>query len=180
VVLDAEATTMGDKSYTLNGTFNLVYFGGAGALKCQVKQPEPDAGSTETTGGKVEVQGFKKPAGSTCGYDPCDGGTNTSKNCCPYAGCWNSKSIACAEAVMPCAMQCMADQACQEKCVENLTKCLDDGWAACGATASCKTAFGALMTCEKNNKTTCDALDTDEAQDACYFDKCCNEIKAAF
>ena len=161
---------IGAKTVTLTGAFNLVYYGGAGKLTCKKK---------EETGGKVELGKFTKPAAATCEVNPCDGGTNTSRNCCPYVPCISTCWTKCVNNVQGCVMGCGIDMTCPQKCVAEVYACQSKCLVTCEVSATCATAMEKLNKCEEANSEACQGDDEAKA-DACVFDKCCAETKAAF
>lgn len=172
VVVAVEAVAMGAKSYTLGGSFNLVYFGLDGSLMCK---------PSSAGGGSVDVSKLQPPAGSTCNANPCDGGSNTTRNCCPYVPCMAPCIYNCSMAVNKCSQDCMADpmnmMGCMQKCVGELASCESACLTSCNVSASCKTAAEAYFGCENKNM---DACSMSSDQDVCLYDKCCAEVKAAF
>lgn len=163
---------VGNKTVTLDGTFNLVYFGGAGALTCKKKE-------TGGGGGKVDLGSFGKPAASTCDANPCDGGTNDSRTCCPYVPCLNTCFTACVKKVQGCVMGCGMDMSCPQKCMAEVFVCQAKCPVTCEVSAVCSSAIEKLNKCEAANASACQGEDEDKSK-ACLFDKCCAEMKAAF
>jgi len=178
---------VGDKEFTLDGPFNLVYFGGAGALTCKpTTTGGTDAGTSGggadagSGGGKSDMGKLAKPAGATCDANPCDGGANTSRNCCPVMPCIAPCYEKCATDSQKCATACRADMGCAMGCVTTVMACLDKCPKDCNASAACENAIKAYNQCGMNNSSACDGTGTEEQDDACIFDKCCAEVKAAF
>ncbi|MCO4760682.1 MAG: hypothetical protein KC502_04215 [Myxococcales bacterium] len=171
VVVHNEAP-VGAKTQTLDGTFNLVYYGGAGALTCKPK---------ETGGGgeKVDMGAFGKPKSATCDANPCDGGANSTRNCCPYVPCLSSCWQKCVGAVQACVMGCGVDFSCPQKCTMEVFACQAKCPVTCEVSGTCSAAIEKLNKCEQNNAPACGNEDQEKA-DACTFDKCCAEAKAAF
>lgn len=166
VKVEAEAAVGGPKSYTLDGTFNLVYFGADASLQCKpVEQPKTDAGSTTT------------PAG-TCDGTFCDNGANKTRNCCPYMPCIQPCVQECSNSTISCAMGCMADQACAEKCVKDAFTCQNACFGKCNVSATCLAAAEKLSQCEDTNAKACQS--ENGTDDKCLAQKCCNEFKATF
>ena len=186
VLYDPNPVPLGPKSITLDGTFNLVFFGGGGAVKCKEIPKDVDAGSTGTgdkdAGATAAKSPFAPPAGSTCKTDPCDGGTNTTRMCCPAADCIYSCTYACAGEVEKCTQACNpTDFQCAIGCVGKLVECTDGCPDKCGATADCKTKLAALNKCSQDNEDKCSADGmSEEQEDICYADACCAELTAAF
>ena len=200
---------VGPAEITLSGPFNLVYYGGAGALNCK---PKDDGGGTSgggtssggtsgggtsgggtsgggtsgggTSGGGTSGGGsgggdtaFDIPAGSTCDADPCDGGTNTTRNCCPWLPCLSDCWFKCALTAQSCVQGCGFDIGCLSGCAESAATCRESCPASCQVNAACGTALGGLDKCMMNNT---DACETADDEDACIADACCSEHKAAF
>ncbi|MSP92835.1 MAG: hypothetical protein EXR79_13695 [Myxococcales bacterium] len=165
-----------DKQKTLKGPFNLVYQGGASALTCRVPFTQPvDAGGTakdagSTGGGKLSM--FKKPAGSTCSSEACDGGANVTRNCCKYGECLSVCFGSCAEEIVACAMGCGADATCGAGCSAKTYTCFDSCPEKCKVDAGCKAGLTTLNKCLKDK--------CPEDSDACAYAKCCGEIKGAW
>lgn len=168
-------TPVGPATQTLDGTFNLVYWVGSGTLKCEEKP---------VTGDKPKVDKFTPPAGTTCDANPCDGGDNATRNCCPYGTCISDCAVKCAEAVNTCMQGCLTsmppDATCITGCTDKLLTCNDACPASCGASASCQTSMKAVNKCWMDNAQKCGELDDEDAEDKCYFEACCAQIKAAF
>lgn len=173
VVVSAEGGAVGPSSVTLNGTFSLAFFGQDGDLTCK---PSQTGG-----GGSVDTGGLKPSAASTCNADPCDGGSNTTRNCCPYVPCMSPCIATCADTVNGCVQGCMADpfnaMACVQQCFKQLVTCETACLDKCNVSASCKVAANAYFGCQDKNA---DACMQAEDSDACIDDKCCGELKAAF
>lgn len=183
VKVESDATAVGPKSFTLDGPFNLVYFGGVGALACKAPEPTPDAGSTD--GGAVNVGQFKPPAGSTCDANPCDGGSNTTRGCCPYVPCMGDCIGKCATGLNTCVTNCatgnpMEIQGCMTSCIGDYFKCHKSCLTSCNVSGACNAAYGKLVDCEEKNAATCMQEEDEAAQDKCMAEKCCAELKAAF
>lgn len=178
VELGGDAVVGGPKSVTLNGAFNLVYFGGAGELTC--KAPASTGGGADASGGSVNV-GSLKPSGGTCNADPCDGGKNTSRNCCPYVPCMEPCLKKCFDDVSACIQGCAADpmnmQACATGCFGKVATCESACLTSCNVSATCKTAAEAYFKCTDGAQNTCASTGGDKS---CVTDKCCTELKAAF
>lgn len=182
-----KAVATGPAHFMLDGPFNLVYFGGAGALNCKPPETSSSSGSTSggsSSGGSVELTAFKKPAKATCDANPCDGGSNTSRNCCPYMPCIEKEYTACGQAALPCFFGCTnpADATCPTTCQTKMFACFAAAPEKCDVSAACNAAFGPLMKCQETNSAQCKTISEgdDDAADACLFDKCCTEMKAAF
>lgn len=170
------AVAMGPKTMTLDGAFNLVYFGTDGGVQCK---PASTGGSD--AGGSVNVGSLKPPAGSTCDANPCDGGSNTTRNCCPYVPCMEPCMFKCANDMNSCAQGCMSDPmnagTCVMNCAKQVMACDQACLTTCKVSASCNTAANAYFDCENKNM---DACGQAEDQDKCMAEKCCAELKAAF
>lgn len=176
-------TPVGPATVTLDGTFNLVFFGGAGAVKCAEVPKETDAGSTaKDSGGAANDHPFNPPKGSTCDANVCDGGSNTTRMCCPFGKCIGDCHLACADDVEKCTTACDAtDFGCTMGCVGTMVSCIEGCPDKCGATADCKAKIADIGTCQETNSEKCDADDmTEEQSDICFADACCAELKAAF
>ncbi len=169
---------IGPKSVTLTGTFNLVYFGGAGALECKPEGGSSSGGSS-SGGGTVDTGPFKKPAASSCDANPCDGGTNSKRNCCPWVPCLSSCWNDCVTKAQTCFQSCGFDFECPQKCTAEVFVCQAKCPVTCEVGAACSDAIGKLNKCEETHANACTNEDS-EKQDACVFDKCCAEVKAAF
>ena len=183
VKVESDATAMGPKSFTLEGPFNLVYFGGVGALACKAPEPKPDAGSTD--GGSVNVGPFTPPAGSTCDANPCDGGSNTTRNCCPYVPCMGDCITNCATTLNTCVTNCamgnpMEMQGCMTGCIGDYFKCHKSCLTSCNVSGTCNSAYTKYADCEEKNAATCMQEEDEAAQEKCMAEKCCAELKAAF
>lgn len=160
---------------TLDGTFNLVYYGGYGQLKCTAPaKTETDAGST---GGSDTTSG----GGGTCGYTVC---ADSNKNCCPFMPCLLPCEQKCATDFTTCSQGCMAnpmDPSCGQNCVTDAAKCDDACVKSCKVSDSCKTAYTAAAACQKKaDDTSCGAISDEQAKTTCEIDACCAEVKAAF
>ncbi|MSQ82458.1 MAG: hypothetical protein EXR77_05995 [Myxococcales bacterium] len=165
VEMNGDAVLSGPKTITFNGSFNLVYFGGAGQLMCKaVEQPKADAGSTETSTG----------GGGTCDGNFCDNGANKTRNCCPHLECIQKCYGECGFAAQSCVMGCGADSACSEKCVKNVYTCSSGCFAKCNVNAGCLAAAKKLDECEQKNGC------SGKGELACVEAKCCAEAKAVF
>jgi len=179
VELKGDAVVGGPKGMTLDGPFNLVYFGGAGALECKPAEVKPDV-TSGGDGGSVNTGSLKPPSGSTCNADPCDGGKNLTRNCCPYVPCVEPCMVACSSAVGACVQGCAADpmnmEKCALECVAKVTACNNGCLTKCEVSATCKSAAEAYNKCADAAFKTCGS----GASDSCIFDKCCSELKAAF
>ncbi len=170
VVVNAVAPMAGmAASYTLNGTFNLVYFGGAGEIACTPPATNTGSDAGSSTGG-----------GASCNFGDCDNGTNTTRNCCPYVPCLSKCFTDCTSAVQGCVMGCATamppDPSCATKCVSDVITCE----AACGPSCKVSDACGAKLTalddCYKTSADSCQ-----NSQDAhCQDNACCAQSKAAF
>ncbi len=170
VVVSGVAAT-GQASLTLDGTFNLVYFGGYGNLKCTAPVvATADASSTDVG----------STAGGTCGYQVC---ADNSKNCCPYLPCLTQCQLDCANTANNCTIACAsnpADMNCPMKCATDASTCFDGCFGKCNVTDSCKTVGNAFFTCSnKADQASC-AGKTDNDKLSCEVDACCAEAKAAF
>ena len=177
VQVEGDAVAMGAKSYTLNGLFNLVYFGTDATVQCKpAEQPKSD-----TSSGSVNVGSLKPPAGSSCDANPCDGGSNTTRNCCPYVPCIEPCFLNCTNSVSSCAQGCAADpmnmMACMTQCVKGVVVCENKCLPACNVSATCMTAAQAYFACEDQNGEACSQTQSSET---CVMEKCCSELKAAF
>lgn len=157
---------------TFDGPFNLVYWGGAGALSCS----PPSTGGTT---GPSDMGTFGKPAASTCNANPCDGGSNTSRNCCPYVPCLEPCFTKCALDAQSCFVGCGFDMQCPSTCMAKVTTCFDGCMTSCKVSDTCRSALQALNTCDQKAAETCDT-GSEAGDDACAFDACCAENKAAF
>ncbi len=170
-VVVSGVTATGAGKLTLNGTFNLVYFGGYGNLKCTAPAVKEDAGSTTDTG---------PTTGGSCGYTQC---TDPTKNCCPYGACLAPCVQDCAMTVMTCMQNCAMnpmDTACPTNCLADEVTCDDACMTKCNVSAACKTAYSVLSACtQKADSAGCGAKEG-EAKDTCEIDACCVEFKAAF
>jgi hypothetical protein len=163
---------VGPAKLTLDGPFNLVYFGGAGAIACT-----PPASGGGGGGGKVDVGTLGKPAGASCDANPCDGGNNSTRNCCPYVPCVEPCLVKCANEAQTCFTGCGFDFDCPVGCQSKFVACSDACADSCNVDATCKAALGKLNQCEEANDAVCS--DSEDAE-VCSFDKCCAEWKAAF
>ena len=171
------AVAMGPKTFTLDGSFNLVYFGTDGSVQCKPAEVTKDTGS-----GSVNVGSLKPPAGSTCDANPCDGGSNTTRNCCPYVPCMEPCMMACTNTMNTCVQGCMSADpmsigACMMNCATAVVTCDKACLTSCKVSASCNTAATAYYDCENNNM---DACSEAENQSKCVMEKCCAELKTAF
>ena len=168
-----------DKQKTLKGPFNLVYAGVASALTCKVPFTAPvDAGGKTdagSSGGKMTM--FKKPAGSACSSEACDGGANLTRNCCKYGECISTCFGACAAEIFSCSMACGADATCAQGCAGKMYTCFDTCPDKCKVDTGCKAGLTALNKCLKDK---CSSEGAGEDSDACAYDKCCAEIKGAW
>ncbi|MCB9739651.1 MAG: hypothetical protein H6747_10310 [Deltaproteobacteria bacterium] len=172
VVLANEAP-LGPKQLTLDGPFNLVYWGGAGQVACT----PPTTGGGGGGGGSVEMGSLGKPSGASCDANPCDGGSNTSRNCCPYVPCLEPCMTKCVTDAQSCFMGCGFDFECPQGCQAKAVACMGACMTSCNVDATCKGALEKLNTCEAGQEEVCaEASDPD----VCTFDKCCSEWKAAF
>ena len=184
VKLESDATAVGPKSYTLEGPFNLVYFGGGGALTCKAPEPKPDASGGSDGGTTVNAGAFKPPAGSTCDANPCDGGTNSSRGCCPYVPCMGTCITACGTTLTSCVQSCatgnpMEIQSCMMGCMDSYFKCQKGCLTSCNVSAGCNTAYSKLVDCENSAIANCGGESEDQT-DKCLSEKCCTELKGAF
>ncbi len=169
-------TPVGPKTLTLDGTFNLVFFGGAGAVKCTEAPKETDAGSTSG-----EKSPFAPPAGSTCDADPCDGGKNATRMCCPYGKCMFDCNVGCQSTMTKCMTDCPPNITCPAGCAGKVATCMAACPETCNVSSECKTAATALAKCENEAEPTCaGAGKSGDALQACKTDACCAELKAAF
>ncbi len=159
-------------SKTFDGPFNLVYWGGAGAIACT----PPSTGGTT---GPSDMGSFGKPTGSSCNANPCDGGSNTTRNCCPYVPCLEPCFAKCVLDAQSCFLGCGFDMECPAGCMAKVTTCMDGCMTTCKVSATCRSALEALNTCEMKAAETCDT-GSEAGDDACAFDACCAENKAAF
>ncbi len=157
---------------TLDGPFNLVYQGGSGAIACT---PPTTGGG----GGTTDLGSFGKPKGATCDANPCDGGSNKTRNCCPYVPCMEPCFSKCAFDVQVCAAACGGDFSCFTGCQAKIVTCVNGCLTSCNVSQPCKTAIAALQSCEEQQAETCDT-GSEEGDDACSFDACCGQWKSAF
>lgn len=183
VKVESDATAVGPKSFTLDGPFNLVYFGGGGALTCKAEEPKPDAIGTDSNG-KVETGAFKPPAGSTCNANPCDDGSNATRGCCPYVPCMGTCITTCTTTMSTCAQNCgmgnpMEVPTCLMGCMDTYFKCHKSCLTSCNVSATCNTAYTKLVDCENANIDVCGG-ESEDATEKCLTEKCCTELKAAF
>lgn len=183
VKVESDATAVGPKSFTLDGPFNLVYFGGGGALTCKAQEPKPDT-TGGSDGGTVNTGAFKPPAGSTCNANPCDDGTNTSRNCCPYVPCMGECITTCGTAMSGCVQSCamsnpMEIQSCMMGCMDTYFKCHKGCLTTCKVSTGCNTAYTKLVDCENANLEACGG-ESEDATEKCLTEKCCTELKGAF
>ncbi|GEM_PF-3144334 len=184
VVVYGKAVASGPKSFTLNGTFNIVYWGGAGALNCKPASSSSggsgSSGASSSSGGSLTV--FKKPATATCDHNPCDGGSNSARNCCPYMPCLEKEWLKCGGVAQKCLTDCISNPPSCAQCQQKGVDCFAKVPTICEVDATCKSAMTKYSTCDGNNQSACKEIagnDDDKAQ-ACVFDKCCAELKAAF
>lgn len=178
VVVEASGTPVpgSPKSFTLNGTFNLVYFGGAGALTCKAPEPKPDV----TSGGDTASTSGDYKKGTTCAFTMCDGNPNEKRNCCKYFPCMNPCMFKCSQEMETCAKACPpGDMGCPFECVGKVSTCMDACFSTCGVDQQCKNAIQAVSQCESEKGGPCEGL-KDDAQESCLVDQCCTEYKAAF
>ena len=81
-----------------------------------------------------------------------------------------------------CIEGCGQDFSCFGKCAADAQTCITGVPTKCGVNAQCKTAMDGLMACTNKHNSACEeiAAGDDDKEDACVYDKCCAEIKAAF
>lgn len=175
VVVDPVAAMGTPKPITLSGSFNLVYFGGAGVPNCTkpkvVDTTPADAGSTGNS---------KLKKGNTCAFTECDGNINEKRNCCKYFPCMEPCGLACGEELSKCTQACSpTDPACQGGCFGAIGPCVEKCYTTCGVDATCKAALQAVQTCDNEKGADCKSGDSAK-DDACKVDACCAEYKAAF
>lgn len=168
VVVTNEAP-IGPKSATLDGTFHLVYFGGAGQLACTVAPPvtDKDAGSTGSSLGK----------GSTCAFQMCDGDPKSTRHCCKYFPCMNPCGFKCGTEAQKCMQACNpTDPSCQMNCAGSVGGCFEACFTSCGVDAECKKNYEAAEQCKQQAGVQCD----EETDCPAAIDACCDAYKAAF
>lgn len=175
VVVEPVAAMGTPKPVTLSGSFNLVYFGGAGVANCTkpkvVDTTPADAGSTGNS---------KMKKGNTCAFTECDGNVNEKRNCCKYFACMEPCALACGDALSKCTQACsQTDPACQSGCFGAIGPCVEKCYTTCGVDATCKTNLQAVQTCDQEKGGDCNSGDSAK-DDACKVDACCAEYKAAF
>jgi hypothetical protein len=161
---------IGPKTVTLDGTFHLVYFGGAGELACTVTPPvtDKDAGSTDTSLAK----------GGTCAFQLCDGDPKSTRHCCKYFPCMDPCTLQCGLDAQKCVQACSpSDPMCAMTCGSNIGTCIDACFSKCGVDAECKQNYGAVEQCKQDKGVQCEGGDV-----ACpaTIDACCDAYKAAF
>jgi hypothetical protein len=167
----------GAKQKTLDGPFNLVYFGGAGELTCKKLPVTEPADAATTDGGTGSAKLPHK--GKTCDANLCDGGNNTARMCCKYVPCLVPCWQKCATDAQSCYQSCVADLACFEGCNKKILECWPKCPSECKVDAPCSAALSGLDKCQKGAANSCEGGGP-ENKDACLFDTCCKEWKAAF
>ncbi len=172
VVVTGASATGGAGSITLDGTFNLVYFGGYGTLKCTAPATSSgsDAGTTDVA----------STAGGTCGYQICG---DTTKNCCPYMPCLQPCFLKCSMDLNTCITGCMSnptDMNCPLNCSSAADTCMTACLGSCKVSDSCKTAAQAFNTCAGSADQAACANKQDNDKTTCEVDQCCTQAKAAF
>jgi hypothetical protein len=169
-VVVVNVAPIGPTQLTLDGPFNLVYWGGAGVIACTPP-------TTNTGGGKVEMGSLGKPAGASCDANPCDGGSNTTRGCCPYVPCIEPCVLKCATEAQSCFLGCGFDFECPTACQGKAVACNLACETSCNVSATCKDALGKLNSCEEAQDAVCGEAND---PDTCTFDACCPQWKAAF
>ncbi|PIE19121.1 MAG: hypothetical protein CSA66_03115 [Proteobacteria bacterium] len=147
---------------TLTGTFNLKVLTKAGDLVCTAPTTPgggtSGTGGTDTTGGADD--GYPGANSATCSNPTCDG------PCCPFIPCLST-----------CTLDCEAS-ACQGMDFTACVTCLAGCPETCEVSQACMDAGEALAACE--SQAGCDAIEDDDAHDACLTEQCCTQLRAAY
>ncbi|TNF25340.1 MAG: hypothetical protein EP329_23230 [Deltaproteobacteria bacterium] len=132
----------------LDGSFNLIVGTAAGTLTCK----STGSDTTDTVGGDDTT------TSGSCEDDVCDG------PCCPYVQCQAQ-----------CAFSCVTGMACMSGDGPGCQACIAGCWDQCNASAACKTAADAVMSCGTAHG--CDLASDDTT---CVETHCCAELKTMY
>ena len=95
--------------------------------------------------------------------------------------CLDKGYVKCADDAQKCIEGCGQDLGCFGTCAAAANSCIEKVPDICETGAACKTAMNNLMKCGQQHSDACEEISAgnEEKEDACVFDKCCTEIKAA-
>ncbi len=171
VVYNSPDSPFSPKNATLTGSFNLVYFGGAGDLMCTVKPVETpkDAGSTTSHLAK----------GSSCNFQMCDGDPKNQRHCCKYIPCLEPCMLKCTSDAFACMQACTdpMDIGCQMACQTQIASCVEGCFTSCGVDQACKNGMEAVNKCSEEKQVECSG---GWFECSALVDACCDQVKAAF
>lgn len=171
VVYNDPNSPFSPKNATLTGSFNLVYFGGAGEIACTVTPPvaTQDAGSTESHLAK----------GSNCNFQMCDGDPKNQRHCCKYIPCLDPCMVKCVTDTLACTQACTdpMDFGCQMACQDKIATCSNACFTSCGVDQACKSGLEAVGQCSDQKQVQCEG---GWFECGALVDACCDQVKAAF
>ncbi len=152
----------GNAVETLNGSFDVVVYAKSGDLFCNEPVTNPEPGDNND-GNNDDNNNDDNNSVPMCMADMCENGGT----CCPYMECVGTCEFQCFTGV------CMTNPGSVE-CVTCAAACLD----SCNVSQECRSAMGALGTCEATHG--CDELADDDAAQECLESHCCSELNAAY